>query len=138
VRFAFIHTGSFSLFALLWLSLWAKMASPSGCETLSSVAQVMNVDGLTRENIASHLQKYRRLLEKKANLPSGGLIAPEHWPLMEAAQRAHLIQVCPSQQCNMLYTSGCQYVMRLFSSATNSPDKSMNFGVTSEKQLCTE
>jgi SHAQKYF class myb-like DNA-binding protein len=61
-----------------------------------TILQVMSVDGLTRENIASHLQKYRRLLEKKAGLPAGGTIRAEDWPLLEAAQRAHLVQARPS------------------------------------------
>lgn len=61
---------------------------------------MMSVDGLTRENIASHLQKYRRLLEKKAGLPAGGAIRNDDWPLLEAAQRAHLIQVRSSECYN--------------------------------------
>ena len=61
----------------------------------AAAAQVMAVGGLTRENIASHLQKYRRLLEKKAGLPAGGAVTSEAWPLLEAAQRAHLVQARP-------------------------------------------
>ena len=57
------------------------------------VLQVMGVDGLTRENIASHLQKYRRLLEKKAGLPGTGPVAATDWPRLETAQTAHLVAV---------------------------------------------
>jgi len=53
----------------------------------------MGVEGLTRENIASHLQKYRRLLEKKAGLPGTGPVAAADWPRLEAAQAAHLVSV---------------------------------------------
>ena len=49
---------------------------------------------MTRENIASHLQKYRRLLEKKAGMPAGGAVSAKDWPRLEAAQSAHLVQVC--------------------------------------------
>jgi hypothetical protein len=55
--------------------------------------QVMGVQGLTRENIASHLQKYRRWLEKKASMPPGGTVSAKDWPRLEAAQSAHLLQV---------------------------------------------
>lgn len=50
--------------------------------------QVMDVEGLTRENIASHLQKYRRLLEKKAGI--SGPVTSKDWPELEAVQTQHL------------------------------------------------
>lgn len=50
--------------------------------------QVMDVEGLTRENIASHLQKYRRLLEKKAGI--SGPVGTKDWPKLEAVQTQHL------------------------------------------------
>jgi hypothetical protein len=53
--------------------------------------QVMQVEGLTRENIASHLQKYRRLLEKKAGI--SGPVGAKDWPKLEAAQTQHLSQL---------------------------------------------
>lgn len=48
----------------------------------------MDVEGLTRENIASHLQKYRRLLEKKAGI--AGPVSSKDWPKLEAVQTQHL------------------------------------------------
>ncbi|XP_057953125.1 transcription factor LUX [Malania oleifera] len=37
-----------------------------------TIMQLMNVDGLTRENVASHLQKYRLFLKRMQGLPSEG------------------------------------------------------------------
>eukprot|EP00892_Ulva_mutabilis_P007617 jgi/Ulvmu1/5227/UM022_0020.1 len=53
-----------------------------------TILQVMDVEGLTRENIASHLQKYRRLLEKKAGI--SGPVSSKDWPKLEAVQTQHL------------------------------------------------
>ena len=38
--------------------------------------QLMNVDGLTRENVASHLQKYRLYL-KRLKSTAGGVVGDE-------------------------------------------------------------
>ncbi|KAJ4838575.1 Transcription factor mybc1 [Turnera subulata] len=40
-----------------------------------TIMQLMNVDGLTRENVASHLQKYRLYLKRMQGLSSGGAAA---------------------------------------------------------------
>ncbi|KAF8077517.1 hypothetical protein N665_1030s0001, partial [Sinapis alba] len=37
-----------------------------------TIMQLMSVDGLTRENVASHLQKYRLYLKRMQGLSSGG------------------------------------------------------------------
>ncbi|XP_047317366.1 transcription factor MYBC1-like [Impatiens glandulifera] len=37
-----------------------------------TIMQLMNVDGLTRENVASHLQKYRLYLKRMQGLSAGG------------------------------------------------------------------
>lgn len=37
-----------------------------------TIMQLMSVDGLTRENVASHLQKYRLYLKRMQGLPHGG------------------------------------------------------------------
>lgn len=37
----------------------------AGLKPGSSLVQKMNVDGLTRENVASHLQKYRLQLKRE-------------------------------------------------------------------------
>ena len=36
-----------------------------------TILQLMNVEGMTRENVASHLQKYRLYLKRLAGYPSG-------------------------------------------------------------------
>ncbi|XP_024385665.1 uncharacterized protein [Physcomitrium patens] len=40
-----------------------------------TIMQLMNVEGLTRENVASHLQKYRLYLKRMQGLPSDGPMA---------------------------------------------------------------
>ena len=37
----------------------------------------MNVDGMTRENVASHLQKYRLYLKKLGGYPANAKTSPE-------------------------------------------------------------
>ncbi len=37
----------------------------------------MNVDGMTRENVASHLQKYRLYLKKLGGYPANAKTTPE-------------------------------------------------------------
>lgn len=57
------------------------MATPLMCSALTTVLccvpQVMNVDGMTRENVASHLQKYRLYLKRLAGVPGTNPI-PQH------------------------------------------------------------
>lgn len=42
-----------------------------------SILGLMNVDGMTRENVASHLQKYRLYLKKIGGLTSNAKVTPE-------------------------------------------------------------
>lgn len=41
-----------------------------------SILSLMNVEGLTRENVASHLQKYRAYLRRVSGLPPGAHLPP--------------------------------------------------------------
>eukprot|EP00245_Coleochaete_scutata_P001576 TRINITY_DN11959_c0_g2_i1.p1 TRINITY_DN11959_c0_g2~~TRINITY_DN11959_c0_g2_i1.p1 ORF type:complete len:454 (-),score=60.45 TRINITY_DN11959_c0_g2_i1:572-1933(-) len=43
-----------------------------------TIMQLMNVEGLTRENVASHLQKYRLYLKRMQGLSSEGATASDH------------------------------------------------------------
>ncbi|KAH7373306.1 hypothetical protein KP509_17G049600 [Ceratopteris richardii] len=43
-----------------------------------TIMQLMNVDGLTRENVASHLQKYRLYLKRMQGLSSDGPSSSDH------------------------------------------------------------
>lgn len=43
-----------------------------------TIMQLMNVDGLTRENVASHLQKYRLYLKRMQGLSSDGPSVSDH------------------------------------------------------------
>jgi len=42
-----------------------------------TILQLMNVDGMTRENVASHLQKYRLYLKKLGGYPANAKTTPE-------------------------------------------------------------
>lgn len=42
-----------------------------------AILALMNVEGMTRENVASHLQKYRIWLKRLAGYPSGARVSPE-------------------------------------------------------------
>ncbi|KAL0036823.1 hypothetical protein WJX77_000586 [Trebouxia sp. C0004] len=51
-----------------------------------TILQLMNVDGMTRENVASHLQKYRLYLKKLAGYPANAKTTPE--ALQQVQQQA--------------------------------------------------
>lgn len=63
-----------------------------------TIMQLMSVDGLTRENVASHLQKYRLYLKRMQGLSSsagpGGAPAPGPMSAAEAAEH-HLFAAGP-------------------------------------------
>jgi len=42
-----------------------------------TILQLMNVEGMTRENVASHLQKYRLFLKRTAGLPPNAALPPD-------------------------------------------------------------
>lgn len=52
-----------------------------------TILQLMNVEGLTRENVASHLQKYRILLKRHAQLPANAPLNPENLRKLEVVQQ---------------------------------------------------
>lgn len=52
-------------------------ASDLCCVHVLALWQVMNVDGMTRENVASHLQKYRLYLKRMAGVSAAQPI-PAH------------------------------------------------------------
>lgn len=51
-----------------------------------TILQLMNVDGMTRENVASHLQKYRLYLKKLGGLTTNAKTTPE---ALQAIQQVH-------------------------------------------------
>ncbi|GLI59696.1 hypothetical protein VaNZ11_001641, partial [Volvox africanus] len=53
-----------------------------------TILQLMNVEGLTRENVASHLQKYRILLKRHAQLPANAPLNPDNLKKLEVVQQA--------------------------------------------------
>lgn len=48
-----------------------------------TILALMNVEGLTRENVASHLQKYRAYLKKIAGLPPSAPLPPSALPVLQ-------------------------------------------------------
>ena len=42
-----------------------------------AILALMNVEGMTRENVASHLQKYRIWLKRLAGYPPGARVPPD-------------------------------------------------------------
>ena len=56
------------------------------------IVQLMNVEGLSRQNVASHLQKYRMYLKKN------GSAMPEDMPLDGSASFQKVIPVCLTDQ----------------------------------------
>ncbi|XP_019706410.1 transcription factor PCL1 isoform X2 [Elaeis guineensis] len=51
-----------------------------------TIMQLMNVEGLTRENVASHLQKYRLYRKRKEGIPNEGSFSFDHLPHEPPAQ----------------------------------------------------
>ncbi|CBI32815.3 unnamed protein product, partial [Vitis vinifera] len=63
--------------------------------------QLMSVDGLTRENVASHLQKYRLYLKRMQGLSAGGggRASSEHFlPFVPVAASSTAADSVPSPQ----------------------------------------
>ena len=59
------------------------------------VLQTMQVEALTRENVASHLQKYRLSLKRQANISESAVIDDAAWPLLERAHARHIAALSP-------------------------------------------
>jgi SHAQKYF class myb-like DNA-binding protein len=53
-----------------------------------TILQLMNVEGMTRENVASHLQKYRLHLKRLAGVAPNATIPPEMLPQVQAQAHA--------------------------------------------------
>lgn len=48
-----------------------------------TILALMNVEGLTRENVASHLQKYRAYLKRLAGLPPSAPLPSSALPVLQ-------------------------------------------------------
>ncbi len=51
-----------------------------------TILTLMNVEGLTRENVASHLQKYRAYLKRLAGLPPSAALPAAVLPALQKVQ----------------------------------------------------
>ena len=59
-----------------------------------TILQLMNVEGMTRENVASHLQKYRQYLKRMAGYPAN--VKVTHDDLQKIQQVRFLVLSMPS------------------------------------------
>ncbi len=69
-----------------------------------TILQMMNVEGMTRENVASHLQKYRLNLKKAAGLSSSAKPTPDE--LQEI--QTHLLQLEAMRNTMMKFVATSQ------------------------------
>ena len=70
-----------------------------------TILQLMNVEGMTRENVASHLQKYRQYLKRMAGYPAN--VKVSHDDLQKIQQVGSLRPSMPSPRCMDLISSVC-------------------------------
>lgn len=52
-----------------------------------TILQLMNVEGMTRENVASHLQKYRLHLKRTAGYPAEARLSPDALQQLQQVSR---------------------------------------------------
>ncbi|KAL3145876.1 hypothetical protein ABBQ38_015246 [Trebouxia sp. C0009 RCD-2024] len=69
-----------------------------------TILQLMNVDGMTRENVASHLQKYRLYLKKLGGYAANAKTSPE--ALQQVQQQALQQQAHEAFQANLSAMQG--------------------------------
>ncbi|GIL90567.1 hypothetical protein Vretimale_17519 [Volvox reticuliferus] len=84
---------------MLWThelhSRFMAVVAQLGVETAvpKSILQLMSIDGMTRENVASHLQKYRLYLRRLAGVPPNSPIPPHLIDRVQLqAMRAHMLK----------------------------------------------
>ena len=70
----------------------SECASAQGVKNAvpKTILQLMNVDGMTRENVASHLQKYRLYLKKLGGYPANAKTSPEALQQVQQVQALHV------------------------------------------------
>ena len=68
-----------------------------------TILQLMNVEGMTRENVASHLQKYRLYLKRMAGYPPAARLPLD--TLQQVQQVIHRTFNIPGYNC--AYGSAC-------------------------------
>ncbi|KAL0918065.1 hypothetical protein M5K25_010053 [Dendrobium thyrsiflorum] len=78
-----------------------------------TIMQLMNVDGLTRENVASHLQKYRLYLKRMQGLSNDGPSSSDH--LFASTPVPQSLQEQQMQQQPMPYAVPTMIPMQVYS-----------------------
>lgn len=70
-----------------------------------TILQLMNVDGMTRENVASHLQKYRLYLKKLGGYPANAKTTPE--ALQQVQQVWAVSRLLPASSADCVRVVAC-------------------------------
>lgn len=74
--------------AVLTCAIYLYICTPSNWQSVDravpkTILALMNVEGLTRENVASHLQKYRAYLKRLAGLPPSAPLPSAALPVLQ-------------------------------------------------------
>ena len=67
-----------------------------------TILQLMNVEGMTRENVASHLQKYRLHLKRSAGYPADARLSPDDLQRLQQVRHVVLLHCLLGQPALLL------------------------------------
>ena len=83
----------------LWCCYWHVTVQGVKNAVPKTILQLMNVDGMTRENVASHLQKYRLYLKKLGGYPANAKTTPEALQQVQQVWAVHRLLPASSADC---------------------------------------
>ena len=80
---------------MVWVALMMSLCAKGVKNAVpKTILQLMNVEGMTRENVASHLQKYRLHLKRSAGYPAAARISPEVLQQLQQVANTHILSTC--------------------------------------------